>query len=99
MKNKCLLVFDVHDEHQRIIQDLTDNDWHSIIEGVNDEGKSGICNLPETTWWKEFETANQAYNEFLTIAGAHNIIRVFVSEFDNWRGMQGISMKHQREEQ
>ncbi|PZU84233.1 MAG: hypothetical protein DI529_11465 [Chryseobacterium sp.] len=98
MKKKYIITFDVHIGHQQIIKDLTSCDWHSIIKGYDDGGNAVICYLPETTWWKEFETSRQAYDEFSLIAGSNNIIRVLVSKLDDWRCSTINAMAHQQEE-
>ncbi|MCD9853836.1 hypothetical protein LUD75_03930 [Epilithonimonas sp. JDS] len=98
MKKKYIITFDVHTGHQQIIKDLTSNDWHSIIRGYNDEGNAVICYLPETTWWKEFETSKQAYDEFILIAGSNNVIRILTTEFSEWRCSTDNPMEHQKEE-
>lgn len=98
MKKKYILSYDVHNEHQRIIDQLIANGWHSIIQGVDDKGTPCICYLPETTWWKEFENSKQALDEFKTVAGDANVVRAVVSNFDDWRCTTSNPMNHQKEE-
>lgn len=97
MKKKYVLMYDVHRDHERIIQDLIARNWHSVIQGYSD-GKPVICYLTETTWWKEFATAREAFNEFQSIAGTANIIRQVVSVYDEWICTTNNPMKHQIEE-
>ncbi len=49
MKKEYLITYDVHYDHERIIQDLIKNNWHSVKQGYAN-GKPIICYLPETTW-------------------------------------------------
>lgn len=99
MKKKYILMFDVHRDHERIIQDLISKNWHSVIQGFQTETRKPIvCYLPETTWWKEFSSKREAYDEFKLIAGVDNIIRQVVSVFDEWICSTGNPMKHQIEE-
>lgn len=97
MKKKYILTYDITQDHERVIQDLISNNWHSVIQGYSD-GKKVICYLPETTWWKEFETARQAYDEFKYIAGSSIIKRQLVSSFDDWICSIINPMQHQIEE-
>ena len=98
MKKKYILSYDVHYEHQRIIDQLIANGWHSILQGVDDNGSPCIGYLPETTWCKELQNSSQALNEFKTIAGNANVVRAVVSNFDDWRCTTGNPMNHQKEE-
>jgi len=98
MKKKYVVTFDVHSEHERIIQDLIQYDWHSVIQGYADNGSPVICYFPETTWWKEFNNVKEAFAEFDAIAGQSNIIRQTVSLLDEWRSTTRNPMKHQVEE-
>lgn len=99
MKKKYIVTFDVHAEHERIIQDLITYGWHSVIQGYTDNGQPVICYFPETTWWKEFNNVKEAFAEFEVIAGGKsNIIRQMVSILDDWRSTTHNPMKHQIEE-
>ncbi|WP_284462383.1 hypothetical protein [Chryseobacterium sp.] len=97
MKKKHLLTYDITQDHQRVIQDLISNNWHSVIQGYSD-GKKVICYFPETTWWKEFETTRQAYDEFKNIAGSSIIKRQIVVPFDDFTCSTSNPMQHQIEE-
>jgi len=94
---KYLLTYDVYSDHERIIKDLIASNWHSVIQG-HTNGKPTVGYLPETTWWKEFETAQQAYDEFKVIAGKQNIERQAVTVFDEWIVSTTNPLKHQKEE-
>ena len=98
MKKKYLLTYDITQDHYRVIQELINNDWHSVIQGYSADGKKVICYFPETTWWKEFETTRQAYNEFQIIAGADIIKRQIVVPFDDWLCSTQNPMQHQIDE-
>ena len=94
---KYLITYDVHRDHERIIQDLIKNGWHSVIQGYIDS-KPTICYLSETTWWKECKDQSQAYYEFQTIAGITNIVRQAVTVFDEILVSRMNPLKHQIEE-
>jgi hypothetical protein len=96
---RFLLTFDVHDEHERIIDELTTNGWHSSIRGINiNTGKPGLSFLPETTWWVQGEDKDTVYQNFVGIAGDKNIVRADIFEFVDWRGVGGKALPHQLEE-
>jgi len=96
---RFLLTFDVHDEHERIIEELTANGWHSSIRGFYmSTGKPGISFLPETTWWVQAEDKDTVYQNFLEIAGKKNIVRADIFEFVDWRGVDGKALPHQLDE-
>lgn len=95
---KFVIMYDVKADHQRIIQDLLLNDWHSILEGHSIDGEPIICFLPETTWYKEFNTQREAFDEFKAIAGADNVIRLAVTILSNWWSTATNPMGHQIEE-
>nr|WP_314494235.1 hypothetical protein [uncultured Chryseobacterium sp.] len=95
MKKKFLLTYDITQDHDRVIQELINNNWHSVIQGYSTDGKKVICYFPETTWWKEFDTTRQAYNEFQIIAGVNIIKRQTVVQFDDWICSIQNPMQHQ----
>jgi len=100
MSKRLLLTFDVHEDHERIIKDLTESGWKSIINGTYTEtGLPAVVYLPETTWWTEANNLQQAWKDFEAIAGKTNIIRGDIFEFTDWKGVIGDPMKHQLQEQ
>lgn len=93
---KFLLTFDVHEDHERIINELTANGWHSTIRGVYENtGLPGIGYLPETTWWIQANDIRVAYTEFVNIAGEENITRADIFEFSDWKGTDKNPLPHQ----
>lgn len=99
MKTNFLITYDVHDNHEQIIADLLAKGWHSVVPAVQvTTGKSTICYLPETTWYKAFESAHDAILEFLATAGASNALRYMVTSFINWEGSTVKPKPHQIEE-
>lgn len=98
MKKKYLVTFDAHNDHERIIQDLLAKGWHSVIQGVDKNGVNVICYLPNTTWYKEFTSAELAYNEMKSIIGVLNHVRSTATPFTEWFGSGSNPMSHQIEE-
>lgn len=99
MRKKYLITYDVKDAHQYIITELTNRGWHSVMEGFSlSDNTPAIAYMPETTWWKEFNSALEASNEFKNIAGENNVIRFCVTIFDEWIASTTSPMWHQIEE-
>jgi len=99
MKTNFLITYDVRDNHEQIIADLLAKGWHSVVPARQvGTQKPVFCYLPETTWYKSFETANDAGNEFLAISGINNTLRYMVTSFINWEGSTVSPKQHQVEE-
>lgn len=98
MKINYLITYDVRDNHEQIIADLLDNDWHSVVPAYEiGTRKPVFCYLPETSWIKAFDSADEAIREFKQIAGKENILRFMVTVFTGWQGSISKPKPHQVE--
>lgn len=98
MKKKYLVTFDAHNDHERIIKDLIAKGWHSVMQGKNGNGQDVIIYMPNTTWYKEFNSAKLASEELKSIVGILNLIRHNVVAFTEFYGGTANPMAHQIEE-
>jgi hypothetical protein len=89
MKNRVLLTYDVYKNHEQIKLLLLENGWKDSIKGVDNNGKDSVSYLPNTSFWKEETTAQEARDMFRALAGDGNIERMMCYEWVNWSGMKG----------
>jgi hypothetical protein len=89
MKNRVLLTYDVFKNHEQIKQQLLDKGWKDSIKGVDSNGKDSISYLPNTSFWHEDITAQEARDMFRILAGDSNIERMMCYEWVTWSGMKG----------
>jgi len=80
-----LITYDLKTDHVRVKNALKAKGWKETILGNN----GVVCNLPNTSLWKEGNDSVIAREEIKTIVSEPNLERLITVVFSGWAGIKG----------
>ena len=80
-----LITYDLKADHVRVKKALKAKGWKEQITGEN----GGVCNLPNTSLWREGSDAAAAREEVRTVVSEPTLERLICVNFDGWAGIKG----------
>jgi len=80
-----LITYDLKTDHVRVKNALKAKGWKETIVGNG----GVVCNLPNTSLWKEGNDAVFARAEVRTVVSEPNLERLIAVVFSDWAGIKG----------
>jgi hypothetical protein len=80
-----LITYDLKTDHVKIKKALKSKGWK---EQIYDQ-QNRVCNLPNTSLWKDIDNTAIAREEVQSIVTEPNLERLVCVEFSTWAGITG----------